>query len=100
MLRLLARPTTATRAVHTLKTAAKPLSSQMSSATLDLGAESQLSDKKAVRKQLHSLLSSLPSHHIQRQCRSLVVVPCSPIVKTDISVSRQCYKSALVLARV
>ncbi|KAG9525143.1 nagb/rpia/CoA transferase-like protein, partial [Aureobasidium melanogenum] len=39
----------------------------MSSTTLDLGAEPQLSDKKAVRKKLHGLLSSLPSDHIQRQ---------------------------------
>ncbi|KAG9896545.1 hypothetical protein KCU94_g10703, partial [Aureobasidium melanogenum] len=39
----------------------------MSSTTLDLGAESQLSDKKAVRKKLHGLLSSLPSDHVQRQ---------------------------------
>ncbi|KAI4721190.1 nagb/rpia/CoA transferase-like protein [Aureobasidium sp. EXF-10727] len=39
----------------------------MSSTALDLGTESQLSDKKAVRKQLHSLLSSLPSDHVQHQ---------------------------------
>ena len=66
-------PSTATRAVHTLHTAAKVLSSPMSSATLDLGAEAQLSDKKAVRKRLHSLLSELPSDLVQRQCPSLVV---------------------------
>jgi hypothetical protein len=75
------RPTTATRAVHTLRSAAKSFSSQMSSATLDLGAESQLSDKKAVRKQLHSLLSSLPSDHVQRQCPSFRSCAMSTIVK-------------------
>lgn len=65
------RPPRATHAVHTLKTATRTFSSQMSSsASLDLGAESQLSDKKAVRKQLHSLLSSLPSDYVQRQCPS------------------------------
>jgi len=73
------RATTTTRAAHTLKIAARNLSSKMSSsATLDLGAESRLSDKKAVRKQLHSLLSSLPSDHVQRQCPSSVVVPDHP----------------------
>ncbi|THX46361.1 nagb/rpia/CoA transferase-like protein [Aureobasidium pullulans] len=62
------RPPRATHAVHTLKTATRTFSSQMSSsASLDLGAESQLSDKKAVRKQLHSLLSTLPSDYVQRQ---------------------------------
>lgn len=65
------RPPRATHAVHTLKTATRTFSSQMSSsASLDLGAESQLSDKKAVRKQLHSLLSTLPSDYVQRQCPS------------------------------
>ncbi|KAI4737996.1 nagb/rpia/CoA transferase-like protein [Aureobasidium sp. EXF-12298] len=67
MLHCSLRPAIATRAVHTSKAAGKSLSSLMSSATLDLGAESQLSDKKAVRKQLHSLLSSLPPDHVQRQ---------------------------------
>ncbi|CAD0095426.1 unnamed protein product [Aureobasidium vineae] len=67
MLHTSLRRTTAIRAVHTLKTAANIRSSQMSSTALDLGAESQLSDKKAVRKQLHNLLSSLPSDHVQRQ---------------------------------
>ena len=65
------RPPKATHAVHTLKIATRTFSSQMSSsASLDLGAESQLSNKKAVRKQLHSLLSSLPSDYVQRQCPS------------------------------
>ncbi|KAI5238968.1 nagb/rpia/CoA transferase-like protein [Aureobasidium subglaciale] len=61
------RPSTTARAVQTIKTARRSLSSQMSSTILDLGAESQLSEKKAVRKQLHSLLSSLPSDYVQRQ---------------------------------
>ena len=78
MLHCSLRPAIATRAVHTSKAAGKSLSSLMSSATLDLGAESQLSDKKAVRKQLHSLLSSLPPDHVQRQCPSSVVTPCHP----------------------
>ncbi|KAI5275133.1 nagb/rpia/CoA transferase-like protein [Aureobasidium subglaciale] len=61
------RPSATARAFQTIKTVRRSLSSQMSSTNLDLGAESQLSDKKAVRKQLHSLLSSLPSDHVQHQ---------------------------------
>lgn len=46
------------------------VASQQVDPRLDLGLESELSDKKGLRQQIGRLLSALPEHEVESQCPS------------------------------
>lgn len=73
---------TAYKMSTTQHVSAKP-ASQESHPQLNLGTEKQLSDKKALRKQIGSILSSLPDHQVDRQCPSRVQMPSIEKYKTS-----------------